>query len=315
MTYVKVQSVDSMTFDEMKKIVKQIAPDAVIDRNHLYLAGDNSLAAGTVNARSPAELMNINRLNSALETVIGVIDTKVDISHPALRNAKITSQDFVPYDLPRPMRHGTAVVSILVGSDDTRYKGLLPGASIYAASVFFEQQEVKRATTTENIARALNWMMDKNVSVVNMSIAGPYNRVLENLIQRISNKGVHIVAAAGNQGPVAKPRYPAAYNSVIAVTAISQSKSIYRLANRGEYIDFAAPGVAIYHAIPDGRYQVSSGTSMATPFVTAAIAASANTQGKIGQDQLDALKRTAEDLGPKGFDQIYGNGLIRPLPK
>ncbi len=81
-----------------------------------------------------------------------------------------------------------------------------------------------------------------------------------------------IVAAAGNGGPKAAPAYPAAYNDVIAVTAIDRAKRAYRRAGRGEHIDLAAPGVDVWTAASVPGARAKTGTSFATPFVTAAVA-------------------------------------------
>jgi subtilisin family serine protease len=110
---------------------------------------------------------------------------------------------------------------------------------------------------------------------------------------------------------VAKPMYPAAYPSVVAVTAVDTSGKIFRLANRGDYLDIAAPGVGMLHAKAGGGYATSSGTSFAVPFATTAVARLR--QLEPGVNVLDSLYRSAEDLGPPGRDEIYGYGLLRPL--
>jgi subtilisin family serine protease len=81
------------------------------------------------------------------------------------------------------------------------------------------------------------------------------------------------VAAAGNGGPDAPSAFPAAYEEeVIAVTAVDRNQRVYDQANRGRYIDVAAPGVRIWTALPHGQAGVQSGTSFAAPFVTAIVA-------------------------------------------
>jgi hypothetical protein len=119
-----------------------------------------------------------------------------------------------------------------------------------------------------------------------------------------------ILAAAGNGGPVAEPMYPAAYGSVVAVTAVDKSGRVFRLANRGEYLDLAAPGVSLLHAKAGGGYSASSGTSFAVPF--AATAAARLRLMHPGENALESLYSSAQDLGPPGRDNIYGYGLLRP---
>src|SRR3546814_4413372 len=91
-------------------------------------------------------------------------------------------------------------------------------------------------------------------------------------VERARAGGMRLVAAAGNEGPHAAPVFPAGYPSVLAVTAVDASLQPYRHANRGDYIDLAAPGVDVWSARrgQGGRY--NSGTSFAAPFVAAAAA-------------------------------------------
>ncbi len=102
---------------------------------------------------------------------------------------------------------------------------------------------------------------------------------------------------------------PAAYDTVVAVTAVDSSNRVFRLANRGAYLDIAAPGVGLLHAKAGGGYAASSGTSFAVPF--AATAAASLVRAQPGEDVMALLYQTAEDLGPPGRDEIYGYGLLR----
>ena len=107
-----------------------------------------------------------------------------------------------------------------------------------------------------------------------------------------TRKGVVFVAAAGNGGPDAPAGYPAAYDEVIAVTAVDRKGGNYDHANRGTYIDVAAPGVQIWTALPDGEEGLLSGTSFAAPFVTAVAAVAYQDTGleraaKAGRGPLD----------------------------
>ncbi|VAW04877.1 hypothetical protein MNBD_ALPHA05-987, partial [hydrothermal vent metagenome] len=208
--------------------------------------------------------------------------------------------------------HVTSIVSILVGESE-EFHGLLQKAETYAASVFFDTPAGGQSTTTTSLVLALNWMIENNVSIVNMSLTGPANAVLRSAIDSAYEKGLVIVAAVGNAGPNAAPLYPAAYDKVVAVTAVSSSNHVYRLANRGDYVDFSAPGVSIRHADDRGGFSVSSGTSFAAPFVAAVLSVSGNEAGAIDAARLEELARHALDLGPEGYDPIYGYGLIRPL--
>jgi subtilisin family serine protease len=119
------------------------------------------------------------------------------------------------------------------------------------------------------------------------------------------------VAAAGNGGPAARPAFPAAYPGVIAVTAVDENGQVYRRANRGDYIAFAARGVhvASEYESATSKAKTVSGTSFASPVVAAAIARRLEGSAGVG-GVIDSLKTEARDLGTPGRDSIYGWGEL-----
>jgi subtilisin family serine protease len=281
---------------------------AEVDLNHIYTAGTlvDSPAQEGIAPRSaisfPADI-------DQMSLRIGMIDSGVDMSHPSISTASIQTRSFVPKGADIPDFHGTAIASIIV-ADTADYKGLAPNAEVYAAAVFEQDRQRGEIASTVSLVRALDWLMSSGVEVVNISLAGPSNRLLEAALSRAREKGVMILAAAGNGGPAARPMYPAAYDSVVAVTAVDAAGQVFRLANRGEYLDLAAPGVSLLHAKAGGGYSASSGTSFAVPFAAAAAARLRHIHP--GENALETLRASAQDLGPPGRDEIYGYGLLRP---
>jgi hypothetical protein len=236
---------------------------------------------------------------------IGMIDTRIDRSHPALRSARITERDFVQGRQKRPLAHGTAIASILVGQQAGLYTGLAPNGHLFAASVFSDPSTNGETASVESMVLALDWMVSNQVSVINLSMAGPPDTVLEKALARTRAAGIPIIASVGNDGPAAQPMFPAAYPSVIAVTAVDTQNRVYRKAVRGKHLDFAAPGVQVLAAEPGGSYGPVTGTSIAAPFVAVVFGA----KGQHGVSQTD-YEKTATDLGSPGFDPVYGYGLI-----
>ena len=119
----------------------------------------------------------------------------------------------------------------------------------------------------------------------------------------------------GNWGRSDKPAYPAAYSHVVAVTATKGAELIYSHANSGSYVDFAAPGVGIYTALPGGGGKLQSGTSFATPYITV-MAAILSKAGKTptSADLRKLLSTATKDLGKAGKDNIFGYGLVKARP-
>ena len=241
---------------------------------------------------------------------IGLIDTAVDRKIAGLGLFSLLTERFSGRRKPSDNAHGTAVAALLAGSPHKGYPGLLPEAKIYVADVFRTNSRGESLTTASAIAEGINWLMESRVHVINISLAGPANPLLEKAVTAAYRGGVPLVAAAGNDGPDARPAYPAAYHGVIAVTAVDMRLRPYLQANRGDYITLAAPGVGIWTPSAEGGiYQ--SGTSFAAPFVSAVVA-SLNAQGRATSATVEGLlAASATDLGPPGKDQVYGWGLVQ----
>ena len=241
---------------------------------------------------------------------IGVIDTSIDRDHPAFSGRAIEMGNFLPVGAARVINwHGTGVLSVLAGSPTSGTPGLVPDAHFFAADVYHADESGQPVTDTASLLGAMDWMERSQVDLINMSMSGPRDELLENAIAEMSAKGVLFVAAAGNGGPNAPPSYPAAYDRVIAVTAVDKNLRGYIQANHGDYIDLAAPGVGIWTALPGALEGYQSGTSFAAPHVTAILAAVHDrVQDKSKEGFLRAV--AVRDLGQVGRDRIYGRGLV-----
>ncbi len=279
---------------------------AKVDMNHIYTAGVTVPSTGV--GVSPRDAIAVPEGTNDLSLRIGMIDSRVDTSHPALSASRIQSRSFVSGGADQPDFHGTAIASILT-ANTPGYTGLAPNTELYAAAVFEKDSSRGEFASTVSLVLALDWLVTSGVEVINISLAGPSNRLLEAALEQATKRHVLIVAAAGNGGPTAKPMYPAAYDTVIAVTAVDSSGQVFRLANRGDYLDLAAPGVNLQHARAGGGYTSSSGTSFAVPFAAAAAARIRLLQPS--EDARKVLSQSAEDLGPPGRDDIYGYGLLQ----
>ncbi|HEX7063412.1 MAG TPA: S8 family serine peptidase [Woeseiaceae bacterium] len=280
-------------------------PDAAVDYNFLYrpaeapapdvaAPGDDATGAG-----EPGP--------SGARLRIGLIDSAVATQHAALSGVHVVTRDFAPHEGERPLGHGTAVASILAATAGE-------DADILAASVFFQKRGYAPGATTESLVAALDWLAGSGVEAINMSLAGPSDTLLERALGRIPADGPVVVAAVGNNGPAAEPLYPAAYDSVVGVTAIDSNNRIFAYANRGKQVEFAAPGVDVKVADSLGGYFRQSGTSIASPYVAAVIAAGLHETGLSREAVLESLRTSAVDLGDEGFDPVFGYGLVQRLP-
>ncbi len=231
---------------------------------------------------------------------IGLVDTPVEVSHPLLLGARIETISLLAVgQQPAGPAHGTAVASLLVGQRET--PALLPQARLLAVGAFVEQHG-RTYTTAELLLRAIDRLVLARVSVINLSLGGPPNRWLAQLVAQAQARGVALVASAGNGGAGAPPAHPAALDGVIAVTAIDLGGHGAPNAPQGAYIDFAAPGVDMPVAQAGAGLAYRSGSSFAAPFLTAMLATGL---------PLDTLSHTARDLGAAGRDPHFGWGLAQ----
>lgn len=239
---------------------------------------------------------------------IGMIDAGIDQLHPALREAEISSTNTAGKSRsPRPTAHGTAVASLLVGRDAS-FAGALPGATLYAADAFAGSETGGAA---DDIARAISWLVEKNVAVINISIAGPKNVLLEAAVHAATKRGHVIVAAVGNDGPSVDVRYPAAYDGVVAVTSVDAAKRVQIDANRGPAVAFAARGVNVRVADTSGGYSEATGTSYASPLVAARFAELlAKPDVALAQAARAQLQTSARSPAGKTRGPVYGYGIL-----
>lgn len=272
------------------RALRNLSPTAIAAPNYIYRESQAAIGASTpARPRAPRQFAG----------VVGVIDTGVD--GRALPPGALLSHSAFAGPQPIPGRHGSIVAAIVAEN----------GAQVHAADVFGRTAEGRLAAAADSIVRALDWMLAHNVAVINISIEGPDNAVLREMVRRAVARGHIIVAAAGNGGPAAYPAFPAAFEDVVGVTAIDAEGRPYLRANRGEYIDFAALGVNL-RVRTETEEIVVSGTSFAAPQVAANIAARLRAPSLGRASGIVAqLRAEAGDLGAPGRDPIFGWGALR----
>ncbi len=294
--------------------LRAIAPAATVDLNHLYRPG--SAAPGCRGADCAAPFLALiawpETPSCGAGLTVGLIDTPVDPSLPALAGRVEVVTARAPDRAPASAAHGTAVATLLAGAGTGAGRGLLPRARVIAVDAFHRRPEGDAADAFD-IAEAIGLLAERGVAVAAMAFAGPANAVVDEAGAAAAARGMSAVAASGNDGPRAPPRYPAAHPWATAVTGVDRNARVFAQAVRGSHIDFAAPGVGLPVLVAADRPPVTrSGTSYAVPFVAAALAL-ARTAGLGPVEAAERLAAAARDLGPPGRDPIYGWGLVRAI--
>jgi len=241
---------------------------------------------------------------------IGMLDTAIEQSLAEFSGAQLMQQSLAQNAAPSP--HGTAIAAIFVGQPATSFvSGLVPEAELSVAAVFAADADDRLSADAIALVGGLDWLAKRKVEIVNMSLSGEPNALVELAIRRLSARGMLFVAAVGNGGASSAPGFPASLPDVIGVTAVDSGGQLYKNAPRGGEVDFAAPGVRIWGPSSDskaGRY--FSGTSFAAPFVTAAIALAMQDGPRDAQSLVKLLGHAALDMGAAGKDPAFGWGLI-----
>jgi type VII secretion-associated serine protease mycosin len=205
--------------------------------------------------------------------------------------------------------HGSHVAGIIAAAANNGIggSGVAPHAKILPIRVLNQAGE----GTTGPVASGVRFAADNGAKVINLSLGGiSESSVLTEAIQYATEKGALVVAAAGNGGPNDAPKWPAALDLTIAVTAVDPANNPPIFDQRGDYIDIAAPGTNIV-STAKGDYFVENGTSMAAGFVAGAAALLFAAEPRVTNAQVrDILLRTATDIGEPGRDVTFGAGLI-----
>lgn len=297
-----------MGLGEALERLRRVDPAGQYDYHHVY-TGSGTVGADNAATAAPASSARTSANvapNPDGTPRVGLIDGGLQHDHPTLEGVAL--QTYGCDGAPHPSPHGTAVASLLVGRGNA-FRGALPQGALWAADVYCD---APTGGSVEAIARALAWMAQQRVAVINISLVGPPNRLLERIVAALVARGHLLVAAVGNDGPAAPPLYPAAWPGVVGVTGTDARRRVLPEAGRGPQVQFAAPGadLAAAAAGADGYAEVR-GTSFAAPLVAGLLAQRlAQPDRDAAARALAALAATAVDLGAPGRDPVYGVGLV-----
>ncbi|MDB6086935.1 MAG: hypothetical protein JWN43_4816 [Gammaproteobacteria bacterium] len=263
--------------------------EGLYDYNHIYThaGGDSGAAAPSSSAGAAFGRPRIR---------VGLLDAGIDDSHPVFRESSVRTWGCPS---PSPSQHGTAVASLLLAR---------AAAELYAADVYCG---LPTGGAVDAIIAAFGWMMSEHVPVINISLVGPRNAMLERAVTALIMRGYILVAAVGNDGPTAPPLYPAAYPHVVGVTGVDANRRVLLEALRGPQVMFAAPGAGLKAADAWHAFAEVRGTSFAAPAVAALLAELLTAPDKAAADAaVETLATRAIDLGAPGKDFTYGFGLV-----
>ncbi len=288
-----LQTPEGMSATRGLKRLRKLDPEGVYDYNHIYLDSGDALpgpAQRMLSVDPPAASGGSGR--------VGLIDGGVAAQHQSFAGLRLHRFGCNGAGVPSP--HGTAVASILVSR---RNVGELFAADVYCGE--------PAGGAVDAVAAAFGWMARERVAVINVSLVGPRNALLERVVKALVSRGHVVIAAVGNDGPAAPPLYPASYEGVVGITGVDQKHRVLIEAGRGAQVDFAALGADVTAAAgPPDQYAPVRGTSFAAPLVATLLLDLQATDIAAREQLLARLNGEAHDLGKPGRDDVYGAGEL-----
>jgi thermitase len=235
--------------------------------------------------------------------IIAILDTGIDVNHPDLAGKVVSSINFTDSSTAyaNGQSHATHVAGIAAAATNNGVgiAGLGRNSSLMNVKVLGDNGYGYYSW----IAQGIIWAADHGADVINLSLGGSSaSPTLQNAVNYAWNKGVVVVAAAGNNGSTV-PFYPAAYTNCISVAATDYNDALASWSNHGSWVDVAAPGVSIYSCIPGSQYGYMSGTSMASPHVAGlcglvfSVASDTNGNGRINDEVKSAVEASCNKVG------------------
>jgi len=240
------------------------------------------------------------------DITIAIIDTGI-LPHKSLNLKKLSCIDLTKDDPQQPPNpHATAIASIIAGNNQ-QIQGIAQGVELLSIKTLNNDGTGDIFT----LSKAIYTAVENGANIINLSLGSYANSpTLEDAVNYALDHNVLLVAATGNDG-IKQIAYPARYPGVIAVGAVDANENHLSFSNSSPEVDISAPGYKVYCAGLDDQYINISGTSIATPFVTATLAGIISDNPTITTKQAkELLFQYSNDSGEMGFDPKYGNGIL-----
>jgi len=271
--------------------------------------------------------------NAGSGVVIAVIDSGIDLDHPALAGNISQAISVIPssaygsggyfssaYEGAQDYEgHGSHIAGIIAGQTDDLTIGIAPETQILSIKAL-ERYGASAAGTTEWLIHAIQYAISQKVDIINLSIGGSksYVSAAQVVLKQAADAGILVVCAAGNIDGGSTPAdtidYPAAYDDTLAVTCVTvvgDDVTLSGFSRYGEGTDLSAPGVAIYSCNQNGGYSVQSGTSMSCAVVAGIAGLLLSQDPSLTPQQLiQLMEQSAHDAGSSGYDTMFGWGVV-----
>lgn len=237
---------------------------------------------------------------------VAILDTGIDINHESLYGLDYSEVSLLDNGIDAGNGHGTGIASIIAGQTD-EFLGLAPSSEVLSVKVLNSDGVGDSFTIAKGIVLAV----DQGSDIINLSLGGfSSSAAMDQAIQYAKSKDVLLVSAVGNDGTEGV-LYPARHKDVIAVSSVDAKSRVSSFASYGPEVDLAAPGVGIVTAWEDNHFVEFSGTSIATAFVTGALAHELSKSPSQNKNIIiEALYSNLDETEKPGKDIWAGRGVV-----
>jgi thermitase len=280
-------------------LVAKLPSGAAVAPNHVYTSAAASVEPAPDSYRPLQHALDrlgvdaARAVSSGAGARVAVLDSAPQTDHPDLPVVRLVALEGGPSRAVGV--HGTLTMGVIaaIASNGFGIAGVAPAADVIAIPVCTPQGATPRDSCgLFDLLRGLDLAWEQHAQVINLSLVGPPNPLLERAASRLDDLGAIIVAAAGNEG-TDEPRYPAAYPSVVGVGAIDAEGVRYVRSNGGPSAEIWAPGAEVLSTVPGGAFAFASGTSFAAAHVSGALAVLIGSGAAPGEARL-ALFQAAQ---------------------
>jgi subtilisin family serine protease len=302
-------------------LVSEVGPNTI--RYAAALPNDPNYAAQSsyLQAMNLPDAWNTTTGNDSM--ILAIVDSGVQLNHPDLAGRLVPGRDFVNNDSDPSddFGHGTMVAGIAAASTNNG-RGVA-GATWQGKIMPIKVLDSEGQADDNDIAAGIKYAVDHGASVINLSLGGPGEGtgILQQYVDYATSRNVVVVGAAGNDGSkgvqqATAPHYPAACAGVIAVGSTDAVGNHATFSSYGNWIDVVAPGEVspsrgITTTMRGSTYGTGSGTSFSAPLVAGVAFLMRAADPNASQATITSrLIGSARDLGPSGFDAVYGAGMV-----
>ena len=213
-----------------------------------------------------------------------------------------------PYD---ENSHGTSIAGIAGAETNniTGVAGVAPNIKLLNLRAF----DPSGYGEEDDVAAAILYAVQSGVKVINMSFGdASFSLVLRDVIRYAYSRNVVLVGSSGNSGST-DPHYPSGYSEVISVGNSNYEDYVAPSSNYGSTLDLVAPGSLILTTARNNTYATISGTSAATPHVSATAALILSLSNLSNEEVKQIIKSTTDDIDIPGWDLRSGAGRLNLL--